>query len=78
MNLRQRTLAALLVLGIGMSGCNNTDNNPTSPTVDKKNKTHGCIMIEFYPDVDDNNSEENRTVDENESTIIPNPDVDDN
>ncbi len=37
MNIKQNTLAALLVLGIGMSGCNNNDNNFISPTV--KNKT---------------------------------------
>ncbi len=37
MNVKQKTLAALLVLGIGMSGCNNNDNNFISPAV--KNKT---------------------------------------
>ncbi len=42
MNVKQKTLAALLVLGIGMSGCNNNDNNPTPSTDNKavdQNKT---------------------------------------
>ncbi len=39
MNIKQKTLAALLVLGIGMSGCNNNDNNPTPPTVENKTAT---------------------------------------
>ena len=47
MNVKQNTLAALLVLGIGMSGCNNNDNNPT-PSTDNKA-------------VDQNNTEENVT-----------------
>ncbi len=46
MNIKQNTLAALLVLGIGMSGCNN-DNNST-PSTDNKA-------------VDQNNTEENVT-----------------
>ncbi len=50
MNIKQNTLAALLVLGIGMSGCNNNDNNPTPPTDNNNNK-----------EVDQNNTEENRT-----------------
>ncbi len=39
MNIKQKTLTALLVLGIGMSGCNNNDNNPTPPTVENKTAT---------------------------------------
>ncbi len=39
MNVKQKTLAALLVLGIGMSGCNNNDNNPTPQTVENKTAT---------------------------------------
>ncbi len=46
MNVKQKTLAALLVLGIGVSGCNN-DNNST-PSTDNKA-------------VDQNNTEENVT-----------------
>ncbi len=59
MNIRQKTLAALLLLGIGVSGCNNNDNNPTSPTVENKtdeNKT------DPNPPVENNNTDENRTV----------------
>ncbi len=37
MNIKQNTLAALLVLGIGMSGCN--DNNSTPQTVENKTAT---------------------------------------
>ena len=37
MNIKQNTLAALLVLGIGMGGCN--DNNSTSQTVENKTAT---------------------------------------
>ncbi len=37
MNVKQNTLAALLVLGIGMSGCSNKDNNSTPST--EKNRT---------------------------------------
>ncbi len=39
MNIKQNTLAALLVLGIGMSGCNNNDNNLTPQTVENKTAT---------------------------------------
>ncbi len=39
MNVRQKTLSALLVLGIGMSGCNNNDNNSTPQTVENKTAT---------------------------------------
>ncbi len=39
MNIKQKTLTALLVLGIGMSGCNNNDNNPIPPTVENKTAT---------------------------------------
>ncbi len=39
MNVRQKTLSALFVLGIGMSGCNNNDNNFISPTVENKTAT---------------------------------------
>ncbi len=49
MNIKQKTLVALLVLGIGMSGCSNKDNNSTPPTDDKA-KTG-----------ENNNTEENRT-----------------
>ena len=62
MNVRQKTLAALLMLGIGMSGCNNNDNNPTPQTVDKKtdeNKTERNITT-IPPE--NNNTDENRTV----------------
>ncbi len=58
MNIKQNTLAALLVLGIGMSGCNNNDNN-TAPSTDNKavdqNNTDGNKTV------DQNNTEENRT-----------------
>ena len=53
MNIKQNTLAALLVLGIGMSGCNNSDNNPT-PSTDNK-------AVDGNKTVDQNNTEENRT-----------------
>ncbi len=59
MNVKQKTLAALLVLGIGMSGCSNKDNNSTPPTDDKA--------------VDQNNSEGNGTnpnPEENRTAII--------
>ena len=39
MNIKQNTLAALLVLGIGMSGCSNKDNNSTPQTVENKTAT---------------------------------------
>ncbi len=51
MNIKQKTLVALLVLGIGISGCSNKDNNSTPPTDNKA--------------VDQNNTDENRTVDQN-------------
>ena len=70
MNVKQNTLAALLVLGIGMSGCSNKDNNST-PSTDNKA-------------VDQNNTEGNRTVPtlpgENNDTEgnRPNPPVENN
>ncbi len=60
MNVRQKTLTALLVLGIGVSGCNINDNNLIPQIVNKKtddrNKT-----IDNNKTVDQNNTEENRT-----------------
>ncbi len=65
MNVRQKTLAALLVLGIGMSGCNTNDNNLIPQIVNKK--------------TDKNKTEENTTNltppgENNESNVTdPNP-----
>ena len=65
MNVKQKTLAALLVLGIGMSGCNTNDNNLIPQIVNKK--------------TDENKTEGNRTVptppgENNESNVTdPNP-----
>ncbi len=66
MNIKQKTLAALLVLGIGMSGCNNNDNNPTPSTDNNKNKA-----------VDQNKTgEKNVTVDpEKNVTVDPEKNV---
>ncbi len=64
MNVKQKTLAALLVLGIGMSGCSNKDNNSTPPTDDKavdQNKTGENNDTDKKPPVENNNTEENRT-----------------
>ncbi len=66
MNVKQNTLAALLVLGIGMSGCNNSDSNPTPPTDNKnktvdQNKTGENNDTDKKPPVENNNTEENRT-----------------
>ncbi len=58
MNVKQNTLAALLVLGIGMSGCNNSDNSPASQIEDKKADKNKTIPT---PPVENNNTEENRT-----------------
>ncbi len=58
MNLKQKTLAALLVLGIGVSGCNTNDNNLIPQIVNKntdENKT------DPNPPGEDNNTDENRT-----------------
>ncbi len=62
MNIRQKTLAALLVLGIGMSGCNTNDNNLIPQIVNKKtdeNKTEGNRTDPTPPE--NNNTDENRT-----------------
>ncbi len=69
MNVRQKTLAALLVLGIGMSGCNTNDNNLTPQTVDKETIDQN-ETIDNNKTVDHNNTEENRT--------DPNPPVENN
>ncbi len=64
MNIKQKTLVALLVLGIGMSGCSNKDNNSTPPTDDKavdQNKTGENNDTDKKPPVENNNTEENRT-----------------
>ena len=61
MNLKQKTLAALLVLGIGMSGCNT--NNLPSQIMNKntdENKTEGN-RTDPNPPVENNNTDENRT-----------------
>ncbi len=61
MNIRQKTLAALLVLGIGMSGCNT--NNLPSQIMNKntdENKTEGN-RTDPNPPVENNNTDENRT-----------------
>ena len=59
MNIRQKTLAALLVLGIGVSGCNTNDNNPVPSTDNNKNKA-----------VDQNKTGENNNTDENRTATI--------
>ena len=66
MNVRQKTLAALLVLGIGVSGCNNANNSNTiPPTVDKKTDqtTENNRTV-----VTENNI--TTTVDKNKTTIV--------
>ncbi len=60
MNIRQKTLAALLVLGIGMSGCNINDNNLIPQIVNKKTNDQNKT-IDNNKTVDQNNTEENRT-----------------
>ncbi len=55
MNIRQKTLAALLVLGIGMSGCNTNDNNST-PQIEDKKAVDGNKTVD-----EDNETDENRT-----------------
>ncbi len=62
MNVRQKTLTALLVLGIGINGCNNGNyNNPISPTVDKK-------TVDQNKTIDGNKTiDNNKTVDGNKS-----------
>ncbi len=58
MNIRQKTLAALLVLGIGMSGCNTNDNNLTPQIVNKntdENKIEGNRTVPTSP-VENNES----------------------
>ncbi len=62
MNVRQKTLAVLLVLGIGVSGCNTNDNNLIPQIVNKKtdeNKTEGNRTVPTPPE--NNNTDENRT-----------------
>ncbi len=74
MNVKQKTLAALLVLGIGMSGCNTNDNNLPSQIVNKntdENKTEGNRTIPTPPV---ENNESNGTV----PGIIPTPPVENN
>ena len=76
MNLRHISLTLLFILGIGMSGCNNSNNsNTTPPTVNKKtdenktvdqNKTGENNDTDKKPPVkkppvEHNNTEENRT-----------------
>ena len=65
MNVRQKTLAALLMLGIGMSGCNNGNyNNPISPTVDKK-------TVDQNKTIDNNKTVDgNKSVTENKTATI--------
>ncbi len=55
MNVKQKTLAALLVLGIGMSGCNTNDNNST-PQIEDKKAVDGNKTVD-----EDNETDENRT-----------------
>ena len=55
MNVKQKTLAALLVLGIGVSGCNTNDNNST-PQIEDKKAVDGNKTVD-----ENNNTEENRT-----------------
>ncbi len=67
MNVKQNTLAALLVLGIGVSGCNTNDNNPAPLTDNNKNKavdqnkTGENNDTDKKPLVENNNTDENRT-----------------
>ena len=60
MNIRQKTLAVLLVLGIGMSGCNINDNNLIPQIVNKKTNDQNKT-IDNNKTVDQNNTEENVT-----------------
>ncbi len=74
MNVKQKTLAALLVLGIGMSGCNTNDNNLIPQIVNKKtdeNKTEGNRTVPTPP-VENN---ESNVTDPNspDEVIIPVP-----
>ncbi len=67
MNVKQKTLAALLVLGIGVSGCNTNDNNPVPSTDNNKNKavdqnkTGENNDTDKKPPVENNETDENRT-----------------
>ncbi len=74
MNVRQKTLAVLLVLGIGMSGCNTNDNNLTPQIVNKKtdeNKIEGNRTVPTSPG---ENNESNGTVpNPPDEVIIPVP-----
>ena len=49
MNVRQKTLAALLVLGIGMSGCNTT-NTPSTIKVEKSKKEASQVIVAYAVD----------------------------
>ena len=49
MNIKQNTLAALLVLGIGMSGCNTTNTLPTT-IVEKSQKEASQVIIDYAVD----------------------------
>ena len=49
MNVKQKTLAALLVLGIGMSGCNTT-NTPSTIKVEKSKKEASQVIVAYAVD----------------------------
>ena len=74
MNLKQKTLAALLILGIGVSGCNTNDNNLIPQIVNKKtdeNKTEGNVT---NPTPLVENNESNGTIPNSpDEVIIPVP-----
>ncbi len=72
MNIKQNTLAALLVLGIGMSGCDNNDNNLISQIVNKKTEQNKAT--------DNNKTEGNRTINPNpeETRTITDPNPEEN
>ena len=50
MNVKQNTLAALLVLGIGMSGCNTTNTLPTTIKVEKSEAEASQTIVDYAVD----------------------------
>ena len=50
MNVKQKTLAALLVLGIGMSGCNTTNTLPTTIKVEKSEAEASQTIVDYAVD----------------------------
>ncbi len=70
MNVKQKTLAALLVLGIGVSGCNTNDNNLVPSTDNNKNKAVDQNKTGENNDTDKKPSVENNETDENRTATI--------